>query len=125
MPWGRLGVDPLAERIRARFAQLIETRRSLASLHASVATKVRVTDDPAVVIFERRHAAGTLVQIYNVSERQAAIRMSDIASTGLTSPWDHLSNTAIVDVGGWVRLPAYATLWLTQTPQTPDLSSRP
>ena len=125
MPWGRLDSDPIAMRVRARFRHLIETRLSLASLHASVTTAVRVTDDPAVVLFERRHAAGTLVQVYNVSERQAAVRITDLAATGITSPWDHLSQTCIADVGGWVRLPAYATLWLTDAPSTAEGCARP
>ncbi len=125
MPWERVTSDPVSRRIRARFIHLIETRLALPSLHASVTTRVRITEDPAVILFERQHAAGTLVQVYNLSERQAAVRMADITATGITSPWDQLARTAVKDVGGWVRVPAYAALWLTDAPEAHPLRSRP
>lgn len=55
-------------RIRSGIDRLIHTRKSIAALHAAVTTIVRATSNPGVIVFDRRHSAGRLVQIYNATE---------------------------------------------------------
>jgi amylosucrase len=98
------------------FRRLIDSRKGLESLHASVATQVYATADPAVVRFVRRHPAGDLVQVYNVSDREVWAPAADINGqySGLT--YDRISKTTVEPVAGRFRLAPYATLWLTDPP---------
>ena len=49
---------------------------SLPALHASVSTEAFTTENPAVLVFRRRHAAGSIVQVYNLSELAQAVSTS-------------------------------------------------
>jgi hypothetical protein len=62
------------------------------------------------VIFRRKHAAGNLVQIYNLSESPQRINMHGIASGKLreiiTGEFLHIYEEMVI--------PAYASWWLEQ-----------
>jgi amylosucrase len=89
---------------------LISARKSLASLHAATATEVFTTNNPAVIIFRRRHAAGNVVQIYNLSENLQRVNMHGIASGKLLEviSGEHLH------IYEELEIPAYAAWWLQQ-----------
>ncbi|MFM6940361.1 MAG: alpha-amylase family protein [Candidatus Planktophila sp.] len=89
---------------------LIRARKSLPSLHASTTTEVFTTNNPSVVIFRRKHAAGNLIQLYNLSEHQQKISMHGIASGNLLEviSGEHLH------IYEEMQIPAYATWWLQQ-----------
>ncbi len=105
-----------AARVDADLRHLVRTRVSLDALHASVATSVHVPGDPAIVLFVRRHAAGTLVQAYNVSERPARLPRWDLAQYGIHEPWDHLAGARAVVEAEYVPLPPYAAAWFGEAP---------
>lgn len=101
-----------AGRVFARIRRLIEVRRALPALHASVTTEALVASNPAVLVFRRRHAAGSIVQAYNLSEHPQAF---DAAAL-----WPLVSGALAERIGGtsvaWapeVVLPPYAAWWLT------------
>ena len=89
---------------------LIMARKSLASLHASTPTEVFTTNNPAVVIFRRKHAAGNLIQIYNLSENIQRISMHGIASGNLLE----VISGERLHIYEDMQIPAYAAWWLQQ-----------
>jgi amylosucrase len=101
----------VAGRIRARMQHLINARKSLPSLHAGVATHVRKTGGSGVVIFDRKHPAGNLVQVYNVADSGRWISSNDIGFHGTVT--DHLTGHTF-DVGAGIPLAPYEARWLSQ-----------
>ncbi len=118
MPWGAIADRHDEDTVMGRTFQWVQhlgrVRRSLPALHAATETEMWETENPAVVVGVRRHAAGTLVQVYNVSEREQVIDPQAIARH-LEEPWrERLSGvTVTAEPGGGVRLPPYAAWWLT------------
>ena len=93
---------------------LVDARKSLPALHASVATDVFATDNPAVLVFRRRHAAGSIVQVYNLSENPQDFDTEVLWP--LQSPLlDHLSGQTL-DVLPTLTVPPYGAWWLTSAP---------
>ena len=87
--------------------------RRLAALHAAVETELFETGNPAVVMAVRRHAAGTLLEVFNVSEAEQRVTAAALEGQ-LDGPWfDHLSAVTISALGGVVTVPPYAAWWLT------------
>lgn len=107
--------DPstVAGRVFPRMQALIAARKELDSLHASVSTVVETADAQSVVLFTRRHAAGNIVEVYNLSEEPTTLWVSHLTSRGITAPFDHISGTEVEVHGGAIILPPYAALWLT------------
>lgn len=98
-------------RIRQGIETLMSARRSLPSLHASVATQVWAGHGKGVVVFNRRHAAGQLVQVYNLSDRPRHIETVELG--GLRGQvTDHLTGESF-DLGGGMPLAPYEARWLT------------
>lgn len=95
-------------KVDAAIRSLITARKSLASLHAATPTEVFTTNNPAVIIFRRRHASGDLIQIYNLSESSQKVSMRSIASGKLleviSGEYLHIYEEMII--------PAYAAWWL-------------
>lgn len=110
----RSGVDVPA-RVLAAMRGLISARKGLPALHAAVGTEVAATDDPAVLIFRRRHPAGALVEVYNLSERRRVLWPGDLEPLTPGPLHEHISGKDL-DVSGPMILPPYATWWLTCTP---------
>jgi amylosucrase len=95
-------------KVDAAIRSLITARKSLASLHAATPTEVFTTNNPAVIIFRRRHASGDLIQLYNLSESSQKVSMRSIASGKLleviSGEYLHIYEEMII--------PAYAAWWL-------------
>jgi amylosucrase len=118
MPWdvAEARHDPRADagRMWAGVRRLIDARRDLDSLHASVPTRVHATSHPAVVLFVRNHPAGDMVQVYNVSDWNVTIPEADVQvhAHGLT--FDRLSGREVHAHDGLYSLRPYTTWWLTR-----------
>ena len=102
----------IADRVFTALSSLIRARQGLPALHASVATEAAVTDDPAVLVFRRRHAAGSIVQVYNLSESTRVLWPGAIAPLPAGPLLEHVSG-AVIDLSKPVVLPPYAAWWLT------------
>ncbi len=89
---------------------LIRARKASPSLHSSTATEVFTTNNPAVIIFRRRHASGNLVQLYNLSEREQGVSMHGIASGNLL---ECISGERL-HIYEEMVIPPYAAWWLQQ-----------
>lgn len=99
-------------RIRAGIDGLVAARRSLEALHASVSTRVRATGIPGVVVFDRQHPAGHLVQVYNVTDSPKWIDTRDLG--GLDGDVvDHITGHRF-DIGAGMPLGPFEVRWLTR-----------
>lgn len=118
MPWdvADLRHEPRTDagRTYAGLRHLIEVRRSLESLHASVPTRVYPTSQPAVVQFVRKHPAGDIVQVYNVSDSTVAIPAWEIHQHGEDLVHDRLTDREVAPVDGAHILRPYTAWWLTR-----------
>ncbi len=55
-------------RISAGIRHLIEVRKGLPHLHASVESRIVASPDPRLLLFRRDHPLGEMLQVYNMSE---------------------------------------------------------
>ena len=118
MPWdvAKDRDDPttVAGRMFTGLRHLGATRTRLASLHAAVETAVYETGNASVLCAVRRHAAQTLVQLYNFSEHEQTIAASVVTDHGIGPvARDELSGTTVDAAYGGVTLPPYAAWWLS------------
>jgi amylosucrase len=74
---GELG-HTVPGQIRDRMQRLIDTRKRLDSLHAGVATQVRSGRGLGVAIFDRKHPAGNLIQLYNLSDGNRFVNTDEL-----------------------------------------------
>ncbi|MBI1351042.1 MAG: alpha-amylase [Actinomycetales bacterium] len=112
---GHAASGGVADRVFQAIRRLIEARKELAALHASVPTEASVTGDPAVLVFRRRHAAGTVVQVYNLSESTRVLWPGDLQPLAAGPLLEHLSGE-VLDISRPVVLPPYGAWWLTEAP---------
>lgn len=121
MPWAVAArrVDPgsVEGRIFNGIRHLVATRGSLAALHAAVETVVHETGNASVLAAVRRHAAGTVVALYNLSEHAQVIDTSAVTRHALAGTVvQRLSGAAVDLTRPTLALPAYAAWWLTTAP---------
>jgi amylosucrase len=102
----------LSERVLVTMKRLIDVRKTLPALHASVATDAFTTSNPAVLVFRRRHAAGSIVEVYNLSENAQAFGTSALWPLSGPSMHEHISGEDIAFHDQSV-IPAYGAWWLT------------
>ena len=102
----------VADRVFTAITGLIQARKGLPALHASVPTEAAVTADPAVLVFRRRHAAGSIVQVYNLSESTRVAWPGDLHPLPAGPLLEHVSGQ-VLDFSQPVMLPPYAAWWLT------------
>jgi amylosucrase len=117
MPWDvaahRHDPSTLEGRVFAMVRHLGDVRRSLPSLHAAVESAPVETTNPAIVAVLRRHAAGDLVQLYNVSEDWQRCDPSVLGSLRDHELVEHLGGD-VPRVEEWqLVLPPYAAVWLS------------
>jgi amylosucrase len=119
MPWEiaeqRHDGKSIASRVFSEIAHLGRVRAGLASLHAATATKVDVPANPSIVLFERRHAAGNLVGVFNFSPHPQRLHVDHLWARGLNRLHDALTQQQLTIVGGHVIVPAYGAWWLTNS----------
>lgn len=101
-----------AARIRAGIQRLIEARTEIDALHAGVATQVVAARAKGVVVFNRPHPAGHMVQVYNLSDQGRWIGTEEL---GGLHGWvtDHLSGHEF-DLADGMPLAPYEARWLTR-----------
>jgi len=116
MPWDvaamRHDSDTLECRVFAMVRHLGDVRRSLPSLHAAVESVTVETSNPAVLAVVRRHAAGDLVQVYNVSEDWQRCDVGVLGSLRDRELVEHLVGD-VPRIEDWqLVLAPYAAVWL-------------
>ncbi len=104
--------DSVAGRVFAGVWHLIDVRRKLAALHASVPSEVRTSDNPAVLLIVRAHAAGTIVQAYNLTDRTQTFDSSSLGPLAGATLVDQLSGQVLTATGS-MSIGPYGHWWLT------------
>ncbi|MEZ5115220.1 MAG: alpha-amylase family glycosyl hydrolase [Candidatus Nanopelagicales bacterium] len=116
MPWHlvqeRHDHHTVMGRVFSGVRHLVAVRRATEALHASVGTTVLAAADPAVAVFVRRHAAATVVELFNLSEQDRAVHLDEVAAYGVGRPFDLLHDRVPEVHDGWIHLPPYAVRWL-------------
>ena len=120
MPWDvvaqRDSRATVAGQVFARMSALISARKSLASLHAATASVVFATDNPAVVAFRRRHPAGDLVELYNVSAQSQTVPTHSAWPFNGALVSEAITGTTVDLTEPTITLAPYAVWWLTAQP---------
>jgi len=120
MPWPDVERrhDPasIEGRVFAGVRHLVQVRRSLPAVHAAVESAPQDVGSAAVLALLRRHPAGPVLQLYNVTAQWQSVPAGAVGAqlgTGARTWWDHLSTVAPKVVDGRLWLPPYAAWWLT------------
>jgi amylosucrase len=100
--------EGLAGRVFAAFNNLIAARKSLASIHANVTAETDTQCDGALLIIRRKHAAGLLTEIYNLSEKTQYLNTTDVA---FGERKEAISGRTM-HFAGQVAVPPYAAWWI-------------
>lgn len=107
--------DPttLPGRIFPRILELIQARKRLPALHASITCNVVVMPNPAVIAFIRRHPEGNLIEFYNVSGTAQTMPTSSISSLTGPNATVVLNSAALSLASPTITFEPYAVWWLT------------
>lgn len=111
MDWRKPGA--VARQVYAAMRRLINARTGLPALHASVGTDCVTTSNPAVLVLRRQHAAGSIVQVYNVSEVPQVFEIAALWPLTGNRLAERLSG-AEIETSPWMTIPPYGAWWLTQ-----------
>jgi amylosucrase len=118
MPWAAAErrTDPatIEGRVFSGLQHLARVRAGLSSLHAAVESTPVDLDSPAVLALLRRHPAGDLLQLYNMSAGWQQVEVGPVRRLLRGDAWENLSSNAPRpgDDGG-LHLPPYAAWWLS------------
>jgi amylosucrase len=117
MPWpaAERRHDPTSVegRIFAGLRHLGRVRARLPALHAAVESIPVDVGNPAVLGLLRRHPAGDLLQLYNVSTGWQRVDADAVLGRPRSPGWDLLSDVEAAPGGdGGFHLPPYAARWL-------------
>ena len=119
MPWStasrRTDLTTLEGRVYALIKHLGDVRRTLPTLHAAVESRPTETSNPSILGVLRSHAAGDLVQLYNVSADWQRCDAGVLGALYGRELVDHLGATEFYVEDGQVVLPPYAAVWLAAT----------
>ncbi len=105
-------------RIFAGLAHLGRLRSTLPGLHAAVEAEPVDVGVPGLLALRRRHPAGTLLQVYNVSPFWQHLPAAAVHGNRIDTPWEHISHfapsaEAIGPYGSDIyAVPPYAAWWL-------------
>ena len=98
----------IAGRVYKAIGNLITARKNLASLHASVTAETDTRNDGAILLIRRKHAAGLLTEIYNLTEKTQYLDTYEVAFGDRT---EAISGRKM-HFTGKVAVPPYAAWWI-------------
>ena len=111
----REGDGPVGRHYRT-LRHLIEVRKGLEHLHASVSATIGTVADPGVLPVIRRHPLGPLLGLYNVTDSYRAYPGALLAEAGVQRPFDRISGETVeVSPDGLIWLPPYAARWIVSS----------
>jgi amylosucrase len=100
--------DGVAGRVFTAISALINARKKLNSIHASVTAETDTQNDGAILLIRRKHAAGTLTQIYNLTEKTQYL---DTFNVAFGDRIEAISGRKM-HFAGQVAVPPYAAWWI-------------
>ncbi|GAB3070874.1 alpha-amylase family protein [Intrasporangium mesophilum] len=104
-------------------AHLASVRASLPQLHASATTHVPAGGDDGVLVVVRSHPSGSMVCVYNVTDRWQTVATSHFTQAGIERPVDALGGHPVYGgADGRAALSPYAAWWVVEArPDVPHL----
>ncbi|MDO5051612.1 MAG: alpha-amylase family protein [Pseudoclavibacter sp.] len=100
-----------AGRILHGLRRLVEVRARTPHLHASVESAVIPSPDPALLLLERRHPLGLMVQLYNFGDGPVRLRSETLRSRFGDGAVELLSGEDYSFLPESFDVPAHAALW--------------
>ncbi|MBL9049595.1 MAG: alpha-amylase [Tabrizicola sp.] len=104
--------SPSAQVFRGTKA-ILARRRATEALHAAHPIRVVPTGIDALFAFQRLAPTGTLLGLFNFTERWQHLPEQIARTLGATQLHDALSGTPVLPHHGQIALPPYARVWLT------------
>lgn len=101
----------IAGRIRSRLRHVIAVRRNTAQLHASVESHVVGSPDPRLLLLQRDHPVGAMVQVYNFSEGPTYLPCEVLRGRVGMNPVELLSGYEYSMAPHGFRVDPYQSLW--------------
>jgi amylosucrase len=100
--------EGVAGRVYEAIGNLIKARKGLDSIHASVTAETATQNNGALLLIRRKHAAGLLTEIYNLTEKTQYLDTFDVAFGDRT---EAISGRKM-HFAGQVAVPPYAAWWI-------------
>jgi amylosucrase len=97
---------------------LVQVRRTMASLHASVPLEILDLGDPGLFAFVRVHPSGPLLAVHNLTETPRNLDGRALEMVGLDAARDAISAEGLFLPADSIALPAYGVRWLVALPVT-------
>ena len=95
-------------RVYQAIGNLITARKNLDSIHASVTAETDTRNNGAILLVRRKHAAGQLTEIYNLTEKTEYLDTYEVAFGDRT---EAISGRKM-HFAGKVAVPPYAAWWI-------------
>ena len=102
------GGEGVAGRVYQAIGNLITARKNLDSIHASVTAETDTRNNGAILLVRRKHAAGQLTEIYNLTEKTEYLDTYEVAFGDRT---EAISGRKM-HFAGKVAVPPYAAWWI-------------
>lgn len=93
--------------------QILSRRAITPAIHAAVPIRVVHAGNDAVLAFQRLAPTGTLLGLFNFTERWQQVAEGTARALGATAMHDALSDQPVETHAGQIVLPPYARVWLT------------
>ncbi|WP_309572095.1 alpha-amylase family protein [Deinococcus sp.] len=123
MDWARadsVKSDPssAAAQVNAGLRRLIDARKNLPHLHASVESEALDSPDPCVLLLRRDHPSGRFLGVYNFSEYRIQLPAYALRNEVGEFALDHLTGSGFSLYRPTITLEPFRALWLTPTQMT-------
>ncbi len=100
--------EGVAGRVYEGISNLIKARKSLDSIHASVTAETESRNNGAILLIRRKHAAGLLTEVYNLTEKTQYLDSFEVAFGDRT---EAISGRKM-HFAGQIAVPPYAAWWI-------------
>ncbi|THF85914.1 alpha-amylase [Deinococcus sp. KSM4-11] len=104
--------------VNAGLRQLIQARKHLPHLHASVESEALDSPDPCVLLLRRDHPSGRFLGVYNFSEHRIQFPAYALRDQVGEFALDHLTGSGFSLYRPTITLEPFRALWLTPTQMT-------
>jgi amylosucrase len=120
----RADLATTAGKVFQGLAHLASIRAALPQLHASATTRVALDTDDGVLAIVRSHPSGSMVCVYNVTDRWQTVAMEHFAEAGIEHPVDAIGDHRIYGgADGRAALSPYAAWWVVDgRPRVPHIT---
>jgi len=111
----RADLATTAGKVFQGLAHLAAVRRTLPQLHASATSRVALDSDDGLLVVVRTHPSGSMVCVYNVTDRWQTVDTRHFTDAGIEHPVDALGGHPVYGgADGRAALSPYAAWWVVE-----------